>query len=251
MIRKRPENKGGGPPAWIISFSDMVTLLLAFFVLLQAFASVRDPELFFVGQDSFRRAIAGLGVPNWLLGKEDRPTREHRKIEHSTEPAAQPIPKNRVLDAEDEKIRQAFEAVKNMAQTEASDTTELEVETLATPVRFADASEALDESGRQYLMRTGRTIREGLRGGTAKIYVLALAPEAGSKNAKWALSAARAQVACEVIREAVLGHAAYDDVSGSWEFHAWGAGGGGIWPKTLGFDADETYVAIVVTREAL
>ena len=42
--RTRPkQDKGNSVPAWIVSFSDMVTLLLAFFVLLQSFAKVQDP----------------------------------------------------------------------------------------------------------------------------------------------------------------------------------------------------------------
>ena len=42
--KKRQEESNDGIPAWIVSFSDMVTLLLAFFVMLQAFAKPKQPE---------------------------------------------------------------------------------------------------------------------------------------------------------------------------------------------------------------
>jgi chemotaxis protein MotB len=43
--KKRQEEEPEGTPAWIVSFADLITLLLAFFVLLQSFAKEQDPEL--------------------------------------------------------------------------------------------------------------------------------------------------------------------------------------------------------------
>ena len=65
--KKRQEEEAEGAPAWIVSFADMITLLLAFFVLLQSFAQEQDPELFHQGQGSFRRSISGFGIPDLLL----------------------------------------------------------------------------------------------------------------------------------------------------------------------------------------
>ncbi|MCR5793236.1 MAG: flagellar motor protein MotB [Lachnospiraceae bacterium] len=45
MARKKKEEGGGGSPAWMATFSDLMNLLLCFFVLLFAFSSV-DAEAF-------------------------------------------------------------------------------------------------------------------------------------------------------------------------------------------------------------
>ena len=45
MARKRQEeSKGGGSPAWMATFSDLMNLLLCFFVLLFAMSSVDEEK---------------------------------------------------------------------------------------------------------------------------------------------------------------------------------------------------------------
>ena len=41
--KKKEECKGGGAPEWMVTYSDMVTLLLTFFVMLLAMASFESP----------------------------------------------------------------------------------------------------------------------------------------------------------------------------------------------------------------
>ncbi len=41
--RKKEEESSGGAPEWMVTYSDMVTLLLTFFVMLLAMASFEDP----------------------------------------------------------------------------------------------------------------------------------------------------------------------------------------------------------------
>ena len=56
--KKRQEESGGGAPYWLTTYSDLVTLLLCFFVLLFSFSSV-DAEKFREIMNSFQ---GGSGV---------------------------------------------------------------------------------------------------------------------------------------------------------------------------------------------
>ena len=49
-------------PAYIVTFSDMVTLLLTFFVMLLSMSKSRNTELFQRGHDSFVNSIKNFGL---------------------------------------------------------------------------------------------------------------------------------------------------------------------------------------------
>ena len=111
------EEEDQGPPAWIVSFTDMITLLLSFFIMLQALAKMQDQALFLYSRDYFNRAIAGLGVPDWLFGKQDKPQFDYFKRKHTTREAPYKHPRHRVIDPEDERIRRAFDDVRRRMET--------------------------------------------------------------------------------------------------------------------------------------
>jgi len=246
-MRKAPRvDVDEGPPAWIVSFSDMITLLLAFFVLLQAFAHVQDPELFFIGRDSFRRAIAGMGVPDLLFGKQERARFEHRKPKYTTEEAEEKIPKNRVLDAEDERIRQAFARLRQMVNARSSDLKERHISTFATPIRFARSDAQLNPQAREYLSGLAMTLKQNLSRRAITVHVIGLAGEAEADlTGPWRLSAQRAKAVQDFLYDA----SADTLMKGRWKFLSWGIGPGGKWTEKLGLISDKSYVAIVVTGE--
>ncbi len=177
-------------PAWIVSYSDMVTLLLAFFVLLQAFAEEQDPELFRVGQGAFQRAIAGFGIPNWLFGREQS-LGVDRKPKFSTEESEKPQ-KKRVMDARDEKIRQIFDDLKRMADTHADNDRGNPATVIKTPIRFGRSQTALDDHAMQYLDGVCQNIRYGVREGDVTVYVVASAPDVRPGRKQWFTAARRA-----------------------------------------------------------
>jgi len=92
------ENLGPSVPAYIVTFSDMVTLLLTFFVMLLSLANPQDPKLVNKGKDAFFRSIMGLGIG---LGQGEKIKSElsQKQSYHRTDLDDASSP-NRLLDAE-------------------------------------------------------------------------------------------------------------------------------------------------------
>jgi chemotaxis protein MotB len=44
MPRRRKKDQGGGVPEWVVTYGDMMTLLLCFFILLAAFSELKDEK---------------------------------------------------------------------------------------------------------------------------------------------------------------------------------------------------------------
>ena len=61
--KSQPEAEAGGAPEWMVTFSDCMTLLLTFFVLLLSFATF-DEETLPALANSFANALPSLGLSN-------------------------------------------------------------------------------------------------------------------------------------------------------------------------------------------
>ncbi|MHC5067546.1 MAG: flagellar motor protein MotB [Planctomycetota bacterium] len=70
-----PESKKPGVPAYMVSFGDMVTLLLTFFILLVALADTQEAGLVAAGRGPIVQHILSVGRPGILAGR----LQEHRR----------------------------------------------------------------------------------------------------------------------------------------------------------------------------
>ena len=231
-------------PVWIVSFSDMITLLLAFFVLLQVFALERDPELFFLGQGSFRRAIAGLGMPNWFLGRRQGPQFYYRKPKHSTEEDIKNITRVRVLDPEGEKIREIFAELQKIVETKSSQLLEKPIDVMDTPIRFPKGSHVLETAAKDYVNELAISLKENLSGVDFKIYIVGLAGEDISTDKQWMLSALRARSVEEYLRQRMSAGGRETRP----EIHSWGSGPEGEWFRTFGLDPEDSFILIAIMK---
>jgi len=242
--KTRQGDTGNKVPVWIVSFSDMITLLLSFFVLLQVFALERDPELFFLGQGSFRRAIAGLGMPNWFLGRRQGPEFYYRKVKHSTDEDIKNITRIRVLDPEGEKIRELFAEVQKIMETKSSESLEKPIDVMDTPIRFAKGHHVLETAAKDYLSELATSFKENLSGTDFKIYIVGLASEDISREKQWILSALRARSVEEYLRQRMSAGGRETRP----EIHSWGSGPEGEWFRTFGLDPEDSFILIAIMK---
>ena len=242
--RKRPKDESPGVPTWIVSFSDMVTLLLAFFVLLQTFAKERDPELFFQGQGSFQRAIQGLGIPDWLFGKKDNPKFEYAKRHHTVPEQKGERTRGRIINARDEEIRQRFDEIMEKLRHDVTDVREEVLSVVHAPIQFTPGRADLSTPDKQFLGDFAKNLNETLAGRRLTIYVVASAADHGGGAKPWTASARRAMAVDQFLRTA-LGKPLWQ---GRWRLHAWGSPSPRLWHDKLaiGDAGKQTPIVIAV-----
>lgn len=231
-----------GVPAWIVSFSDMVTLLLAFFVLLQSFAKEPTPELFYAGRNSFKRAVSGMGLPSWLLGQKPKPRQQNHINKHESEPDEDPLSRNKILDADDAKIREIFDKLSRDNDSQSSDLNQELISAVATPIRFSAGRNKLSPAAKRYLDERVTELKQNLTGQSVRINIIGLAVDGGSTAEKLYASARRAGTVEQYLRGKLS-----DELNDSkWEIASWGSGSSDEWTASYGHRPKDASIIIAV-----
>jgi len=232
-------------PSWVVSFGDMITNLLACFVMMQAFATTQDHTLFNAGMGSYRRAISQCGLPDWLFGKPDGPEFDYRKIKYPTpkDDTNDDVDTSRIIDMREEQIRQAFAKMTQAMEASGQKVSQKLLGLRRLDVKYPPKGVELDASGREALSQLTAELRQGLARRKARICVIAVVVESGTDQQRWVLSARRARQAAEYLR----GELASDIRAGRLKMTSWGAGEGRNWCKRVGLDrpADSIILAII------
>ena len=232
-------------PAWVVSFGDMITNLLACFVMMQAFATTQDRTLFNAGMGSYRRAIEQCGLPDWLFGKKDGPEFDYRKIKYPTpnDDTNEDPNRSRIIDVQEDRIRQAFAKISEAMDTSGKPVHDKLMAPLRLNVRYAPDAVELDSAGLAVLKQTTATLRQGLAGQRVRLCIVGVVT-GGSERNRWILSARRARRVEGHLRREL----ARDIRSGLLELKSWGAGEGKHWCKKVGMDRPQDSIILAIMK---
>jgi outer membrane protein OmpA-like peptidoglycan-associated protein len=242
-----PEEKGECAPLWIISFADMISLLMAFFVMLMTMSTSKSGQLCNEGEGvfertlyGFKRSIAGFGMPGLFGAAEEGLNFDSPKIYYPIN-GGDDAEAGRTIDAREERTRRIFSQLQSRAKTYDAQVQGQNPDFAVLPIQFAAGQSDLDESAKQFLGTfttnlTGFGSVEGLQ-----IYVVGLAPDEPNERQQWVLSAERAEAVADFLRTALAS-------GGSCRIFSWGVGAGGDWVKNDSAVSGQSQVAIAMLR---
>ncbi len=252
---KRPrltiEDKGPSVPGYIVTFSDMVTLLLTFFVMLLSLADVQDPELFNKGRDAFIRSIKYIGL-GALIGRNEAPDFGSYKSKYSI-PEPEETLARRTVDARTERLKRVFMELRQTMKVVPSSMISKQTNFSVANVHFAIDSYGLDSNARRFLTEFCQTLQQNAQIGTNELYILGLAPDVMDEGRRWIVSANRARIVADFMRNNLSRTSDRVDRSfrigrPKWSIYSWGAGQGGDWVGPYGPTSDKSHIMIAVLR---
>jgi len=225
-------------PAYIVTFSDMVTLLLTFFVMLLSLADVQDPELLNKGRDSFVESLqhCGLGI---FFNSKITPGLGKIKTRYQVEEAEPNAV--RTIDEDRERLRRVFSNLQKSMTSMPSQIVAQETQFMAVHVKFSPGLSTLNPSSQQALTQFAGRLRQNATAETTTLYVLGLADKNGTERDKWLLSAQRAQTAAQFLKTQL-------STSDEWQVFNWGAGSGGAWTGRDGIATSGSHISIAVLK---
>ncbi len=241
----QPEPEPSSVPAWVVSFGDMITNLLACFVMMQAFATTQDRTLFNAGMGSYRRAIEQCGLPDWLFGKQTGPEFNYRKIKYPTpnDDTKDDTDRSRIIDMQEDTIRQAFAQMTQAMETTGQEVDDKLLGLRRLDIKYPPGGVELDDAGKGAIRQIAAELRQGLAGRKARLCVIAVVAQGGADSGRWILSAKRARQAEKYLRADL----APDIRAGKVELMSWGAGEGQEWCKRVGLDRPADSIILAIT----
>ena len=234
---KRPrliiEDGGTKVPSYIVTFSDMVTLLLTFFVMLQTLSSTQDPELFDKGRNAFLESMRYIGLGIFFDRGEIATLGNIKNKNYIDNPDE--LTEKRTIDARAEEIRRILERLKQSTTFVPSRIVAKKANFSVTNVHFSPGRYDLDAPAKTFLMGFSRDLQQDTGKGAVDLYVLGLASDGKDEKDQWLISAKRAGTVADFLRSTLSTYGAEKtrlSLAGGksrWSVYSWGAGPGGDW----------------------
>ena len=139
-MSKQPEDQKTPVPSYIVTYSDMITLLLTFFVMLLSLADTQvDKHKFMAGYYSFKAAVDDFGLAGLLINQNSGSEWEHPKPEYRIN-EGEDEKDDRSIDAETERVRRILLEVERMMKISPSHICGMDKVFLHPGIEFAPGS---------------------------------------------------------------------------------------------------------------
>lgn len=247
--KPRVEEGAAKAPAYIVTFSTLITLLLAFFVVLNSMGSVRDETLLDIGYrgsflESFKK---GFGIRQKFVDFENfgykfAVNEPDRSFDEGAE---------RTIDAKRERLGRIIKKLRRSANISPSPMEAEKTDFSVTDIHFLPGEAVLDESGKQFLREFCLGFRRNPPPEAIKFYVLGLSSDQTSPSAlrfdeasekeQWIISARRAQAVADFMANTLPSWL-------NWPVYCWGAGAGGEWVAQRSPVYKQSQILIAVLR---
>ena len=242
--RQQAAESAAKVPGYIVTFSDMVTLLLTFFVMLLSLAEVPDDGLFYAGRESFLVSIRRLGL-GIFTGKKPALNFGHIKIKYfitTPDTLSQP----RTIDAKTEQLRRLFHHVDSSTTSMPSQIVAKKTNFAVTPIRFPPGRANLDQAAKNFITEFASDLQQRPDNQGLKLYVLGLAADEPSEERQWLVSARRANAVADFLQNQ-LSSDQTSQAQTEWPVYSWGAGPGGHWvdPDTPIYKQSQILIAVL------
>jgi flagellar motor protein MotB len=241
------EEKGESAPLWMISFADMISLLMAFFVMLLTMSTEKSGKLcnenegvFEQTVHGFRRSLNGFGLSGLFGAMEEKTDFRNVKVYYATRDGDDPGAR-RANAAEEERMRRLFAKVEEQTRTYEPQLSGRNPKFFVVPVTFPRGQSTLNLFSARALKAFANDLANSSQMKGLNVYFVGLAPDEPSERQRWILSARRAHVAADYVRSSFP--------SGmDCRVFSWGAASGGDWVKQNGEIAVQSHIAVAIVK---
>jgi flagellar motor protein MotB len=236
-------------PIWIVTFSDMTTNLLTFFVLLVSLGTMRDDTL----NDS-GKAPTFIGELKRGFGFKQTLELGETKINYHIS-GQDELSDDRTIDAKEEDLRRVFEKIRQSTTVVPSRLVADTVHFSTANVYFETGQAILSEEGTKALTNFCMDLTQSRGREPVMLYVLGLAPDEKNEKKQWMLSALRAEAAARSLRDTLASMSDTQTQSNPLLpqkeaiVYSLGAGPGGNWTGPQGPGFEKSHILIAILRQ--
>ena len=237
--KNKIEEKGPSVPSYIVTFSDMVTLLLTFFVMLLSLSNTQDQALIDKGKRSFLKNIKNFGVGT-LSGRQMSPQFDAPKTKYHTDVEKEDSDQ-RMIDSKEERIRRLYKKLKESMQVRPSQIISQNTDFKAADIYFSSDTTDLNQMSKTNIENFCSKLKKDPMFEDLKLCIIGLAPGQKNPQQSWVISTKRAQAVANEIQRNLKS-------SSQIPVYNWGAGSGGYWTSSKGPASENNQVLISILR---